>query len=417
MPATVIIGTQWGDEGKGKIVDFLAEKADIVARYQGGDNAGHTVVVDGKEFRFHLVPSGAIRGKRAVLGNGMVINPSVLLEEIRRLQENGIEPDLLVSKKAHIIFPFHRELDSLKEKGKKEKIGTTKKGIGPAYTDKVARIGIRLGDLLEEGTLKAKLEFLVNIKDREAEIYGGQPTDFQKILEEYTFYGKQLKRYAGDCSAEINKALDDGKNVLIEGAQGTHLDIDHGTYPFVTSSNTIAGGACTGLGIGPTRIDDVGGVAKAYTTRVGAGAFPTELNNKIGEKIRENGGEYGTTTGRPRRCGWFDSVLVRYSCRINSLDWLALTKLDVLTGFKTVQVCVAYKDLTTGETTEDFPQTLEELGRHEPIYEELEGWTEKDLSDGISGNALKYVKRLEELCGIPIKLVGVGKSRKETLVL
>lgn len=417
MPATVIVGTQWGDEGKGKIVDFLAENADIVARYQGGDNAGHTVVVEGKEYRFHLIPSGAIRGKKVILGNGMVINPALLLEEIRRLQENGIEPDLLVSKKAHVIFPFHRRLDALKEKRKKEKIGTTKKGIGPAYTDKVARIGIRFGDLIDEHALKMKLEVLVDEKNKELERYDEPPIDFQKTLEEYVFYGKQLGKYAGDCSFEINKALDEGKNVLIEGAQGTHLDIDHGTYPFVTSSNTVAGGACTGLGIGPTRIDEVAGVAKAYTTRVGAGAFPTELHDKLGEKIREKGGEYGTTTGRPRRCGWFDAVLVKYSVRVNALDWIALTKLDVLTGLKTVKICVAYKNLVTGETTEEFPQTLEELEHHEPVYEEFPGWSENDVKNGLKGNALKYVKRLEELCGVPIKLVGVGKSRSETIIL
>lgn len=413
MPATVIVGTQWGDEGKGKIVDFLAENADIVARYQGGDNAGHTVVVDGREYRFHLIPSGAIRGKKVVLGNGMVINPAVLLEEIRRLKENGIEPDLVISKKAHVIFPFHRRLDALKEK--KEKIGTTKKGIGPAYTDKVARIGVRFGDMLDEQALRAKLEVLVDEKNKELEYHGEPSIDFQKTLEEYVFYGKLLGRYVGDCSLEINKALDEGKNVLIEGAQGTHLDIDHGTYPFVTSSNTVAGGACTGLGIGPTRINEVVGVAKAYTTRVGAGAFPTELHDKLGEKIREKGGEYGTTTGRPRRCGWFDAVLVKYSCRVNALDWIALTKLDVLTGLKTIKICVAYKDLVTGETTDTFPQTLEELENHEPVYEESPGWSEGDIKEGLKGNALKYVRRLEELCGVPIRLVGVGKSRKETL--
>lgn len=417
MPARIVIGTQWGDEGKGKIVDYLAEKSDLVARYQGGDNAGHTVVVGDKEFRFHLMPSGVIRNKKVVLGNGMAINPRVLLEEVHRLEENGIEPNMLVSKRAHVILPFHRKIDGLREKSKGDKfIGTTKKGIGPTYTDKASRIGLRIGDLLDENILARKLETIAGIKNRELVEYQEPPIDVNKIFEEYKYYGKQLSQYAGDASLEINQALDKGKNVLIEGAQGTHLDLDHGTYPYVTSSNTIAGGACTGLGIGPKRVDEVIGIVKAYTTRVGEGAFPTELEEDTGKKLREQGNEYGTTTGRPRRCGWFDSVLVKYSCRISAIDWLALMKLDVLTGIDPLKICVKYKNIETGEKTKEFPQTLEELGQYEPVYEKVPGWKKEEWDNkNLPGNAEKYVKKLEKLCETPIKIISIGPGREETI--
>jgi adenylosuccinate synthase len=419
MPATVVVGTQWGDEGKGKIVDFLAEDYHLVARFQGGDNAGHTVAVGKKEFRFHLIPSGVVRGKKVVLGNGMVINQRALMDEKRRMEENGIQPNMVISKKAHVIFPFHQELDGIQEKTKgKKKIGTTKRGIGPTYTDKTSRVGIRMADLADEQTLALTLSALVEQKNRVLESYGEPLIDYEETLEEYSFYGRELKPFLGDASLEVNTALDKQKKVLIEGAQGTLLDIDHGTYPFVTSSNTIAGGACSGLGLGPKRIDEIVGITKAYTTRVGGGPFPTELIDDTGKQMQEQGNEYGTTTGRPRRCGWFDAVIVKYSCRVNSIDWLALTKLDVLTDINPLRVCVEYENRVTGEKTREFPQTLEELAECDPVYKELPGWEKKDF-DGktLKGNALEYVKKLEKLCDTPIKIVSTGPGRKQTIVL
>jgi len=425
MANVVIIGTQWGDEGKGKIVDLLTEKADYVIRFQGGNNAGHTLVVEGKKFILHLIPSGILHpGKVCAIGNGVVIDPAVLIQEIDRLAGHGVavKPEtFLISRYAHIIMPYHRALDAARENKKgKSKIGTTGRGIGPCYEDKVARNGVRVHDLFDHKILSEKLERNLEEKNFMLQhFFGENPLDGKAILDEYLAYGQRLEPLAGNVSERLQAADRSGKNLLFEGAQGTHLDIDHGTYPFVTSSNTVAGNACCGSGIGPSRISEVVGVVKAYTTRVGGGPFPTELLDETGERIQQVGGEFGSTTGRPRRCGWLDIVVVKNSARLNGLAGLAITKLDVLTGLPVLKIAVGYKcgavDLDT------VPPELAALEACEPIYEELPGWDQdirnvRRFSD-LPENTKKYLKAIEDMAGMPLFVVSVGPGRDETIIL
>lgn len=423
MATTVLIGAQWGDEGKGKVTDFLAQKADLVVRYQGGNNAGHTVVVDGREFKLHLIPSGILYpDKICVIGSGVVIDPAVLIREIESLEKRGVSTaNLKVSERAHVIFPYHQKIDQLEEERKgKDKIGTTCRGIGPAYMDKSARMGIRMIDLVDPEEFAGLLKRNIEGKNRLLTgVYGAEPFEYEEMLKSYSEYGRTLKKYLADTSILVNRAIGEGKNVLFEGAQGTLLDLDHGTYPYVTSSHPVAGAACIGTGIGPTKIDRVVGVAKAYTTRVGEGPFPTELSGQTGDYIRQRGGEYGTTTGRPRRCGWFDGVVVRYAGRVNGLDYLALTKLDVLTGLEKVKICTGYS--YRGEIIEEFPASLKVLKECRPVYDELPGWQE-DISrarklDDLPANARRFLERVSEVTGVPVALVGVGSGRSQTIVL
>lgn len=425
MANVVIIGTQWGDEGKGKIVDLLTEKADYVVRFQGGNNAGHTLVVNGRKFILHLIPSGILHpGKVCAVGNGVVVDPAVLIQEIDRLIDNGVSvsPDnLIISRYAHIIMPYHRALDLARENKKgKAKIGTTGRGIGPCYEDKVARNGVRVHDLFDQKSLAEKIERNLAEKNFMLQHFFGEETlDARAVLDEYLAYGERLSPFAKNVSARLQAADQDGKNLLFEGAQGTHLDIDHGTYPFVTSSNTVAGNACCGSGIGPCRIHEVLGVVKAYTTRVGGGPFPTELLDETGEKIQQIGGEFGATTGRPRRCGWLDMVVVKNSSRLNGLAGLAITKLDVLSGLPTLKIAVGYQCGT--ERLETVPPELSALEACEPIYEELPGWEEdirtiRNFAD-LPQNTQRYLKTIEELAGIPLASVSVGPGRNETIVM
>ncbi|WP_062238081.1 adenylosuccinate synthase [Fictibacillus sp. FJAT-27399] len=420
MSSVVVVGTQWGDEGKGKITDYLSEKAEVVARYQGGNNAGHTIVFNGKKYKLHLIPSGIFYSdKVCVIGNGMVIDPKALVEELKYLHDLGVHTEnLRISNRAHVILPYHLRLDVLDEESKgANKIGTTKKGIGPAYMDKAARIGIRIADLLDKEVFEEKLERNLAEKNRLFEkIYESEGFTKEEILDEYYAYGQQFAKYVCDTSVVLNDALDEGRRVLFEGAQGVMLDIDQGTYPFVTSSNPIAGGVTIGSGVGPSKIHHVVGVCKSYTTRVGDGPFPTELNNEIGNQIREVGREYGTTTGRPRRVGWFDSVVVRHARRVSGLTDLSLNSIDVLTGIETLKICVAYKH--KGEVINEFPASLKILGECEPVYEELPGWTEditgaKTLSE-LPENARHYVERVSQLTGIPLTIFSVGPDRNQT---
>ncbi len=425
MPAVVVVGAQWGDEGKGKVVDILAEHADIIARYQGGNNAGHTLVVDGEKTVLHLVPSGVLHpGKICVIGNGVVVDPEVLLSEIERLQARGFvldESTFKISDRAHLIMPYHRAIDLARERLRGEgRIGTTGRGIGPTYEDKMARIGIRFADLLDEEsftellrtTLEEKNAYLRALLDEE-------PFDFAEIHRTYVRYRERLARFVTDVSVLLCDALAKGQRLLLEGGQGTMLDVDHGTYPFVTSSNTVASAACTGVGIPPSRITAVVGIAKAYTTRVGSGPFPTELQDALGEKLRQDGDEFGTTTGRPRRCGWFDAVVVRHAVRINGISGLALTKIDVLTGIDPLRICVAYEH--RGKRYEHFPASSQLLRQMQPVYEEMPGWSEslsgaRTLED-LPRNARRYIDRLEELTGAPMFLVSVGANRNETILI
>ncbi|HHU86751.1 MAG: adenylosuccinate synthase [Pelotomaculaceae bacterium] len=422
MSTVVLIGAQWGDEGKGKVTDFLAEKADLVVRYQGGNNAGHTVVVGDREFKLHLIPSGILYpGKICIIGSGVVIDPEVLIKELESLQRRGINTEnLRISQRAHVIFPYHRLLDQVEEGRKGEnKIGTTCRGIGPAYMDKSARVGIRMVDLVDREVFAGLLERNMEGKNHLlTKVYDSDALDLNSVLGAYASYAETLKKYLADVSIIINDATKQGKNVLFEGAQGTLLDLDHGTYPYVTSSHPTAGAACLGAGIGPTRIDRVIGVAKAYTTRVGEGPFPTELNDDVGTFIQNRGGEFGTTTGRPRRCGWFDGVVGRYAVRINGLDYLAITKLDVLSGLEKVKICTSYR--YRGELMEEFPASLRVLKECVPVYEELPGWQEdvsgaRSLED-LPSAARKYLERIEEISGAPIALVGVGSRRSQTIL-
>ncbi|WP_458411522.1 adenylosuccinate synthase [Schinkia sp. CFF1] len=423
MSSVVVVGSQWGDEGKGKITDFLSQNAEVVARYQGGNNAGHTIVFGGKKYKLHLIPSGIFFSEKiCVVGNGMVIDPKALVEELQYLHEQGINTDnLRISNRAHVILPYHLKLDELAEESKgANKIGTTKKGIGPAYMDKAARIGIRIADLLDREEFEKKLKQNLEEKNRILEkLYDAEGFKLEDILDEYYNYGQQFAKYVCDTSVVLNDAIDEGKRVLFEGAQGVMLDIDQGTYPFVTSSNPVAGGVTIGSGVGPTKINHVVGVCKAYTSRVGDGPFPTELHDEIGHQIREVGREYGTTTGRPRRIGWFDSVVVRHARRVSGITDLALNSIDVLTGLETVKICVAYK--YKGEVIKEFPASLNVLSECEPVYEEMPGWTE-DITgvrklDDLPENARHYVERVAQLTGIPLATFSVGPDRNQTNVI
>ena len=423
MTSVVVVGTQWGDEGKGKITDFLSQDAEVIARYQGGDNAGHTIVIDGKKFKLQLIPSGIFYPEKiSVIGNGVVVNPKSLVKELAYLHEEGVSTDSLrISDRAHVILPYHIELDRLQEESKGEnKIGTTIKGIGPAYMDKAARVGIRIADLLDREVFAERLRINLEEKNRQfTKLYDAEALSFDDIFEEYYEYGQQIKQYVTDTSVILNDALDNGKRVLFEGAQGVMLDIDQGTYPFVTSSNPVAGGVTIGSGVGPSKIDKVVGVCKAYTSRVGDGPFPTELFDEVGDRIREVGHEYGTTTGRPRRVGWFDSVVMRHSRRVSGITNLSLNSIDVLSGLDTVKICVAY-DLD-GERIDYYPASLEQLKRCKPIYEELPGWSE-DITgvrhlDELPENARNYVRRVGELVGVRISTFSVGPGREQTNIL
>ena len=420
MANVVIIGAQWGDEGKGKIVDLLTQYADVVVRFQGGNNAGHTIVLKGEKFVFHLIPSGILyRKKKCIIGNGVVLDPGVLIEEITELKKRGYFKDdsqLMISEETHLILPYHRKIDIAKDRV--FKIGTTGRGIGPAYEDKVARCGIRMVDLLDEKVFRKKLEdnllqknlYLVELLKEKSYV-------LSEIFDEYLHFSKTLEKYVTNTSLFLHKEIQKGKQILFEGAQGTLLDLDHGTYPYVTASNTVAGNVCAGSGIGPTMIDSVVGVAKAYTTRVGEGPFPTELQDEVGEKIRERGGEYGATTGRPRRCGWFDAVIVNHSIRINGIRQMAITKLDVLNDFDKIKICVGYR--INGKVSSHVPSNLEMLKSVQPVYEELDGWKSeikgaRKFSD-LPGNARRYIQRIEELLHTRVIMISVGSERKETI--
>lgn len=421
MTAIALLGAQWGDEGKGKATDLLGEKVDYVVRYQGGNNAGHTVVIGDQKYALHLLPSGILSpGVIPVIGNGVVIDPSVLFEEIKGLNERGIDTSRLkISTNAHLITPYHRTIDKVSERFLgKSKIGTTGRGIGPAYADKINRIGIRIQDLFDPSILKQKVEGALRDKNQILiKVFNRKGLEIDDVVNEYLGYAELLKPFVTDTSLLLNKALDQGKNILLEGSQGTLLDVDHGTYPFVTSSNPTAGGACTGSGIGPTRISRVIGIVKAYTTRVGSGPFPTELFDEDGEKLRSIGGEVGVTTGRARRCGWYDALIARYAVRVNGLTDFFLTKLDVLTGWEKIPVCIAYE--IDGKRVEELPASQSDFHHAKPIYEFLPGWNE-DISkakslDQLPANAKAYVKYLEEISGAPVSAVGVGPERDQTI--
>jgi adenylosuccinate synthase len=423
MPAIVLVGAQWGDEGKGKATDLLGDRVHYVVRYQGGNNAGHTVVIGDESYALHLLPSGVLSPDVVpVIGNGVVIDPRVLFEEIDALEARGVSCDkLLVSANAHLIMPHHIALDKVTERYLgNARIGTTGRGIGPTYGDKIARVGIRVQDLFDPGILGKKLELVLREKNQVlSKVYNRRGIDAQAATEEYLTYGERLKPYVADTGLALGKALDEGKTVLLEGAQATMLDVDHGTYPFVTSSSPTAGGACAGSGIGPTRITKVIGIVKAYTTRVGAGPFPTELHDEHGEWLRKTGGEYGVTTGRARRTGWFDAVIARYSTRVNGITDYFLTKLDVLAELDKVPVCVAYE--VDGIRHDEIPMTQTEFHHAKPVYEYLDGWWE-DISqarsfDELPANAKAYIKAVEEMIGAPICAVGVGPRRDQTLQL
>jgi adenylosuccinate synthase len=425
MSNVVIVGTQWGDEGKGKVVDLLSSNADLVVRFQGGNNAGHTLVVDGEETICHLIPSGILhKGKKCLIGNGVVVDPAVLLEEINTLREKGISvspENLALSERAHLIMPYHNALDLAREVAKgKDKIGTTGRGIGPCYEDKASRTGIRAIDLSEPETLAEKIK--INLKEKNfylTKFLDADPLEYQAIYDEYLSMGEILKEYITDVSLEIDQAINSGENILFEGAQGTHLDIDHGTYPFVTSSNPLSGTVCSGAGVGPDKLHHVIGIVKAYTTRVGAGPFVTELLDETGDYIQEKGAEFGATTGRRRRCGWLDLVILRDSVRLNGLSSLSITKLDVLTGLDTLKICAGYE--LQGKRLDSRPSSLKRLAQCTPIYEEMPGWQE-DITHARQLNQLPdkaraYLNRIEELTKVPFSIVSVGPAREQTIVL
>ncbi|WP_433249297.1 adenylosuccinate synthase [Streptosporangium sp. CA-135522] len=421
MPAVVLVGAQWGDEGKGKATDLLGDKVDYVVRYQGGNNAGHTVVIGDQKYALHLLPTGVLSPNVIpVIGNGVVIDPGVLLSEIDGLQARGVSSErLLISANAHLIMPHHKALDKVTERYLgKARIGTTGRGIGPAYGDKIYRMGVRVQDLLDPGILQKKIEVALGEKNQIlTKIYNRRAIDADKVLEEYLGYAERLKPHIADTTLILNKALDEDKVVLLEGGQGNLLDIDHGTYPFVTSSSPTSGGACAGSGIPPTRLTRVIGILKAYTTRVGSGPFPTELEDEMGEWLRTTGGEYGVTTGRNRRCGWFDAVIARYASRINGVTDFFLTKLDVLSGLETIPVCVAYE--VDGVRYDEIPMTQTDFHHAKPVYEEFPGWQE-DISgaksfDDLPANAQAYVRALEQMSGARISAIGVGPGRTQTL--
>lgn len=424
MSAFVVLGAQWGDEGKGKMTDYLAEKADVVVRFQGGNNAGHTVEVGDKQYKLHLIPSGILYDdKLNIIGNGVVVDPKAMFEEIDYLEDLGekITPEkLLISDRAQLIMPYHRILDGLKEQARgKNDIGTTKKGIGPCYTDKAERSGIRVCDLMNKEVFEEKLRKNIEDKNDLIKLYGGEALDFEAIYNEYLAYAERMRPYVADISVRIYDEIKANKNVLFEGAQGSLLDIDYGTYPYVTSSSTIAGGVCTGAGVGPTMINSAVGIAKAYTTRVGKGPFPTELEDEMGELIREKGHEYGVTTGRARRCGWLDLVILKSSARISGLTSFAVTKVDTLAGIEKLKVCTGYK--FEDKVIDYFPASLEDLAKCEPIYEEFEGWDESIADarsyDELPENAKKYLKRIEEFTETKISIVSVGPKRDQTMMV
>lgn len=423
MTVVAVVGSQWGDEGKGKMTDYLSQSADMTVRSNGGNNAGHTIAFGGKTFKMRLIPSGIFEAKKeTVIGNGVVINPEVLFDEIKYLEDNGINTDkLAISNRAHIVMPYDILQDVYQEEAKgANKVGTTKNGIGPTYMDKASRIGIRMCDLLEKDTFEEKLRFNLNEKNALfVNVYGKEALKFEDIFEKYWKLGQELKKYVTDTSVIVNDAIDNDDKVLFEGAQGVMLDIDQGTYPFVTSSNTVTGGIATGIGIGPSKVDTVIGICKAYTTRVGAGPFPTELLDETGNYIRETGHEYGTVTGRPRRVGWFDSVALRHSKRVAGIDALSLNLLDVFSGLKTVKIAVAYE--LDGQKIDYYPASLKELERCKPIYEELPGWDE-DITkvtklEDLPENARHFLSRVSELVGVPLVTVSVGPDREQTIVL
>lgn len=423
MATAMVLGTQWGDEGKGKIVDYLAQKADVVIRSQGGNNAGHTVVADGQSFALRLLPSGILFSeKTCIIGNGVVVNPEVLLEEIDGMVKKGVTISKLeVSTRAHVIMPYHIRIDEEDEKLRgDDKIGTTKNGIGPCYADKINRVGIRIGDLMDRDVFYQKLKTNLELKNRLfATYYNCEGFEFEEIFTKYMALAERIRPYVKDTEYSANQYIKEGKKVLFEGAQATMLDLDHGTYPFVTSSNPTAGGACVGSGVGPRMMSNIIGVVKAYTTRVGAGPFPAEQNNKIGEYLRATGHEFGTVTGRSRRCGWFDSVVVRYAAMLNSLDYLAITRLDILDELDTINICKGY--MYKGRELEEYPESLNVLQEVEPVYEELPGW-KTDISgcksyDELPENARYYVERISQLVGVPLGIVSVGPDRSQTIVL
>lgn len=422
MKTVAIVGSQWGDEGKGKVIDYLATQADVVVRGQGGNNAGHTLVVDGKKYALHLIPSGVLNPETInVIGNGIVFDPKGFLEELAKLNADNIDTkNIKISDRAHVIFPYHKELDALAEEARGDnKIGTTKKGIGPCYMDKTERSGIRICDLMDKDIFAKKLKAQIDAKNKIVKnIYGAEEFDFDAIYNEYLGYAEQIRSYVDDTSVVVYEAIKAGKKVLFEGAQGTLLDLDLGTYPFVTSSHPTSGGFSVGAGVGPNMIKDVVGIVKSYTTRVGEGPFVTELNDETGDKIRTQGREFGTTTGRARRCGWFDAVIVRYAARVNGLTSISLMLLDVLTGFDTVKICTSYK--MGDKVLREFPASLEDLAKCEPIYEELEGWSE-DLTgmetyEELPENAKKYIAKIEELVGVNVDMVSVGPNRAQTII-
>jgi adenylosuccinate synthase len=424
MATVIVVGSQWGDEGKGKLVDVLTEKADIVARYQGGHNAGHTVVINDEKYILHLIPSGILhKNTVCMIGNGVVVEPAALIEEINGLRKRGIRvsDNLLISRNAHLIMPYHLALDRASEKAKgKNCIGTTGRGIGPTYVDKMARAGLRVGDLLTREIFLEKLVInLRHVNFLMKNLYKTGGFNAKKIFDEYMGYAKILRRHIADTDIILNDAALDGKNLLLEGAQGTLLDIDHGTYPYVTSSNSTAGGACTGLGIGPTRISKVLGVVKAYTTRVGSGPFPTEIEGGVGEEIRAKGGEFGATTGRPRRCGWLDTVILRHAAMINGFSGMAITKLDILDDLKTIKICTAYKH--RGKVYRHFPKEADIFGNCTPVYEEVEGWNTSTVGirefKKLPLRTQKYIKRIEELVGVKAHLISTGQKRDELITL
>jgi adenylosuccinate synthase len=424
MPVLVVVGAQWGDEGKGKIIDLLTERADIVARYQGGHNAGHTVVVGMDEFILHLIPSGVLhKGKTCIIGNGVVVDPAALIEEMDGLRTRGIRFDdsLLISGNAHLIMPYHRALDIASEKLKgNKKIGTTGRGIGPAYGDKISRKGIRMADLLDAKTFRDKLACNTGEANFLLERYYKAPlVHLDQVYDEYVGYAKRLKKYIADTTLFLNQAVDENKKVLAEGAQGTHLDVDHGTYPFVTSSSPTAGGACTGLGIGPNTITEVIGIVKAYTTRVGSGPFPTEQENKLGELLRARGKEYGATTGRPRRCGWADTLVIRHAVRVNGMTSAAITKLDVLDTLDELKICVGYK--YKGKLYEEMPSELSVLEKGTPQYITMPGWKQTTIGirnyDDLPKKARSYVEKLCKMSGVKPAIISTGARRDETIIL
>jgi adenylosuccinate synthase len=424
MPNVVVVGLQWGDEGKGKIVDVLSEKADVVARFQGGHNAGHTVVINSEKFVLHLIPSGILyKGKTCLIGNGVVVEPSALIEEMDGLEQRGvpIRGNLFLSKNAHIIMPYHMALDRENEKLRGTKsIGTTGRGIGPAYCDKTGRSGIRVADLLQPAVFKEKLTAnLFHINFLLEHLYQAPVFNVEDIFHEYMGYAEKLSEYIADTDIIVNNVIAEKGNVLFEGAQGTLLDIDHGTYPYVTSSNAIAGGACTGLGVGPTKISKVLGIVKAYTTRVGSGPFPTELTDSLGDRLREKGGEYGATTGRPRRCGWLDMVILKHSARINGLTGIAITKLDILDGLDVIKICTAYKH--QGKLYEEFPKEINIFSECEPVYIEMPGWhaSTQGITDynALPKTAKAYIKKIEKILKVQVQMISTGQKRDELIML